>query len=408
MTVAFCGMTHLGLVSAAAAAELGASVLAFDADLALVARIEAGHLPVHEPGLSAARLMLTASTRDLAACDLVYIAPDVPTDESGRSDLGPVEKLIGTIAPHVRADATIVILSQVPPGFTRHLAERDPRFFYQVETLVFGQAMERALRPERIIVGCADSARPLPAAYAAFLATFCCPVLPMRFESAELAKISINLCLAATLSTANTLAELCEAIGADWGEIAPALHLDRRIGPHAYLNAGLGIGGGNIGRDIATVLRLGAEHGANTSVPRAFLEHSERRRDWPLCVLAEVPAKHVGVLGLAYKEDTASMTHSPALALIAALADVRVTAFDPAVDWRDAALASVARADAPLTACTEADAIAIMTPWRQFRDLAPAEIASAMHGTLVIDPYRVLDHSACVAAGLDHRVLGRE
>ena len=118
------------------------------ADAALVARIRAGDLPVHEPGLSAAGLRLTASAADLADCALVYIAPDVPTDDAGHSDLAPLDVLIAAVAPHVRAEATIVILSQVPPGFTRGQWRRDRRFLYQVETLVFGRAVERALHPE--------------------------------------------------------------------------------------------------------------------------------------------------------------------------------------------------------------------------------------------------------------------
>src|SRR5208282_3885562 len=133
---------------------------------------------------------------------------------------------------------------QVPPGFTRGVA-RVPheRLIYQVETLIFGRAVERALHPERFIVGCADPARPLPPAFAAFLASFGCPILPMRYESAELCKISINFFLVASISAANSLAELSEHIGAEWSEIMPALRLDKRIGPHAYIAPGLGIAG---------------------------------------------------------------------------------------------------------------------------------------------------------------------
>src|SRR3546814_8196037 len=113
---------------------------------------------------------------------------------------------------------------------------------YQVETLIFGRAIERALHPERYIVGLADPDMALPAAYEAYLAAHGAPpVLKMRYESAELAKISINMCLVSAVSTANTLAELCERVGADWRAIVPALQLDRRIGPPAYLSAGLGI-----------------------------------------------------------------------------------------------------------------------------------------------------------------------
>ena len=155
-----------------------------------------------------------------------------------------------------RPDAVVVILSQVPPGFTRARQRAGRALHYQVETLIFGRAIERALYPERFIVGCADPTAPLPPAYRQFLDAFGCPILPMRYESAELAKISINMCLVASVSVANTLAELCEQIGADWSEIVPALRLDRRIGPHAYLTPGLGIAGGNLERDLATVCAL--------------------------------------------------------------------------------------------------------------------------------------------------------
>src|SRR5262249_61279085 len=128
--------------------------------------------------------------------------------------------------------------------------------YYQGKTLVFGQAVERALKPERPIVGCAEPAAPLEARFRTVLSAFGCPILPMRYESAELAKISINCCLVASVTVANTLAQVCEKIGADWGEIAPALKLDRRIGAYAYLAPGLGIAGGNLERDLATVQRL--------------------------------------------------------------------------------------------------------------------------------------------------------
>src|SRR3970282_1279053 len=153
----------------------------------------------------------------------------------------------------------IVVLAQVPPAFTRGKQRPGRLLYYQVETLIFGRAVERALQPERYIVGCADPALPLPPAYQGFLQAHGCPILPMRYESAELAKISINMFLVASVSTANTLAELCEKTGAEWSEIVPALKLDKRIGPHSYLAPGLGIAGGNLERDLATVCRFADE-----------------------------------------------------------------------------------------------------------------------------------------------------
>src|SRR5262249_51210570 len=214
----------------------------FDPDPGRVAAIASGRLPTVEPGLEAlvrdqrSRLDFTRDPARLAGCDVVCIASDVPTDGGGASDLRPVWHRVHVLLPVLGPAATLVVLCQVPPGFTRSVELPAERIFYQVEALVVGRAVERATRPERFIVGCADPERPLPPRYAEFLGAFECPVLPMRYESAELSKIAINCCLAASVTVANTLAELSERIGADWSEIAPALRLDPRIGEHAYLS----------------------------------------------------------------------------------------------------------------------------------------------------------------------------
>ncbi len=181
----------------------------------------------------------TSAITDLGKCDVVYIAPDVPTNDLGESDLTGIRKLIEAVTVVLRPDAVLVVLCQVPPGFTRGLAAPPTeRRYYQVETLVFGRAVERATQPERYIIGCADPAKPLDPRFRAVLAAFDCPILPMRYESAELAKISINMCLVASVGVANTMAELCEQIGAVWSEIVPSLKLDKRIGPSAIWRRG--------------------------------------------------------------------------------------------------------------------------------------------------------------------------
>lgn len=199
----FAGMTHLGLVSAVCAAEKKFRTVGFDPAAGRIAALARRELEVSEPQLddlilkNAPRLSFTSNPADLAACDVIYVAPDVPTDDHGGSDLGPINTLLDIVIGSARADAAIVVLSQVPPGFTRGRQRPGRTLIYQVETLIFGRAVERALHPERYIVGCADPAQPLPASYVAFLAAHGCPVLPMRYESAELAKISINMCLVA-------------------------------------------------------------------------------------------------------------------------------------------------------------------------------------------------------------------
>lgn len=416
--VGFAGLTHLGLVSAVGTASKGIRVVGYDGDSARVQNIKAGKLPVVEPDLDdmtrdfAANLSFTDKLADLAQCDMVYISTDVPTDDRGQSDLAGIARSIEDVISALNPNALLIVLCQVPPGFTRKLPLPPERLYYQVETLVFGRAVERATQPERFIIGCADPANSLPQSYATVLGTFGCPLLPMLYESAELAKIAINCCLVASVSVANTLAELSERIGADWSEIAPALKLDRRIGQYSYLSPGLGIAGGNLERDLATVLRLAEEVGSEASVIEAYLKNSKHRRDWALRmvhreVFGRNPDARLGILGLAYKENTHSIKNSPSLALIENLQPWPIAVYDPVVPASAAPHGKVTAAETALDVARGADALIVMTPWPQFRQLRAADLAAAMAGKIVIDPFGVLDGPSMRAAGLSHFVLGK-
>lgn len=415
--VGFAGMTHLGLVSATGMASKGFEVICYDSNPALVADLRAGRLPVLEPGLddmvvaNGARQKFTSDLTDIGACDVVYIAPDVPTDDQGRSDLGPITGIIARILPVLGPEAVLVVLCQVPPGFTRGLPLARARLYYQVETLIFGQAVERATETERFIVGCDDPGRPLPPHYREVLDAFNCPILPMRYESAELAKISINMCLVASISVANTMAELCENLGAVWSEIVPALKLDRRIGEYSYLAPGLGIAGGNLERDLATVIRLAAEHGADAGVVEAWVRNSRHRRDWAVrkireTVLSRWQKPVLAVWGLAYKENTHSVKNSPSLATLRQLPGLAFRLHDPVVSADDLDLDGAVQVPDALSALGGAQALAILTPWPEYREVPLADIVAAVGDGVVIDPYRVLDPVAAGAAGLDYHTLG--
>lgn len=423
--IGFIGLSHLGLNYGLATAAKGFDVVAYDPDAALAARCAAGNFPIEEPGFQElfathrARLRYTADATQLASCDLVFYALDIRTDDRNESDTGPLTKLIHDTAPALAAGATVVLLSQVSPGYTRQLiadlAQRPEvkarTFYYQVETLIFGAAVHRAMEPERYIVGSADPAAPVPARFAAWHAAFKCPVLVMRFESAELAKIAINFFLVSTVTTTNTLAEVCEAIGADWNEIAPALRLDKRIGPHAYLKPGLGIAGGNLERDLVTVRTLAARHGTDDGVVAAWQANSLHRRDWALRrvqheLLGKVRDPLLAVWGIAYKQDTHSIKNSPAVALFRALPGVRIRAQDPAAKLPDAGCSHVTVVADPLAALAGADALVVMTPWKLYAGISAADLRARLKGKLVIDPHAILDEKACRAAGLDYHRLG--
>jgi len=415
LRVGYAGLSHLGICSAVAAADKGCMVVGYDPDTRIVEGLKGGDMTVVEPDLDdlarrcKERLSYTDTVADLGACDLVYVARDVPTDDYGGSDLRPIDALIDQVAPVMKPGAHLIVLCQVPPGFTRARRRPGLSLFYQVETLIFGRAVERATKPERFMVGAADGETPLPASLADFLGRFGCPILVMRYESAELCKIAINVCLVASVGVANTLADLSERIGADWSEIVPALRLDARIGPKAYIQPGLGIAGGNLERDLATVCRLADETGADAGIVRAQMANNKRRADWVLHRLHEhLPGSGatIGVLGLAYKENTHSTKNSPSLALIRHLTPHALRVHDPVVKAEAMLHPRLVQVEKPLQVCDGADALAIMTPWPDYRTLPVEELGFRLKGRLVVDPFAVLDRKAAKAAKLDHWVLG--
>ena len=397
-------------------------MIGYDANGQLCGELNRGNLPIFEPGLAELlaanehRIRFVADATLLADCDLVFLSLDVPTDDIGRSDLSSLDSLFEDVLPTLAPECVLVILCQVPPGFTRQLTcrlqsvSRGIRCYYQVETLVFGDAVARVLNPERFVIGCENPDVGLPSRYTAVLDSFKCPIMTMRFESAELTKLSINVYLAASISVANTLAELCEAMGADWFEIVPALKADERIGASAYLMPGLGIAGGNLERDLVSVTTLADEKETEASVVDALLRDSRYRRDWVMrkllpLITGKIDDPTVAVWGLAYKPNTRSTKNSPALTLIDGLGDFNVRVYDPEVQLH-AETDRVVRSASALEACRGADALVIMTPWSEFSTISPAHIRDIMSGRIIVDPYRVFDHSECTSLGMEHIGIG--
>ncbi|MDQ6670576.1 MAG: nucleotide sugar dehydrogenase [Chloroflexota bacterium] len=423
---AFVGLSHLGIVSSAAWASQGRRVLAIDPDPSLVQRLRLRDLPIHEPQLKELIergqecLEFSADAARVRECELVVVARDIPTDERNVSDTRVVLELVDEILPHLASGVALAIMSQVPPGFTRALGERirsarpDLAFelYYWVETLIFGDAVRRALQPERFIVGCADPRAGLAPALQRGLLGFGCPILPMSYESAELAKTAINLYLIGSVTYANTLADVCQAIGADWSEIVPALRLDRRIGPAAYLRPGLGIAGGNLERDLVTVQQLCDARGVDATYLVALSEHNAHRLNWVHAalrqrVLDRVPDPTVGVWGLTYKKDTRSTKNSPSLRLVHELeGKARVRAWDPAIrpadlqDRREVVASAVEALDG-------ADCLVLMTDWDEFARADLSVIRSHLRQPLVVDCVGVLEKRRDEMAGLTYVSMGR-
>ena len=390
LTIGFVGESHLSYVTAVASAECGMGAW----KIVCLAKEHSMHV-IEEPGLNElldkneAFIQLTSSPEDLRDCDIVYIAMDVPTTAQGDGNVKPVLALIDWVKSSINQDATLVVLSQVPPGFTRQVDFPKDRLYHQVETLVFGRAVERALHPERFIMGASARNARMPDTLRSYLEKFLCPIFVMNYESSELAKISINLYLSATVATTNMLAEISEKIEAHWNDIVETLKLDKRIGPHAYLKPGLGLSGGNLERDMATVQKLAREHKTGAGIVDAQILDSQYRLHWVQRKLREVSPSQtskVGVLGLAYKENTHSLKNSPSINFIKALPRKRVAqVFDPIVK-RVKELEWLPHERSAQAVIDQADVLAVLTPWTEFSSLD----YTSFQGRSIIDPFNLV------------------
>ena len=415
--IGFVGMTHLGLISAVAAAEKGFYVDCFDTDKKLIEDLKNFKLDISEPELmdlivkNHQRLNFSFNFNLLRNCEILYVAPDVMTDDEGQSDLSKIDYLLASIYENTTNESIVVVLSQVPPGFTRTKMRHDRILFYQVETLIFGRAINRALFPERFIIGCADPKLQLPNPLRYFLEAYCCPVIQMGYEGAELAKISINMCLVATVTTANILAEVCESIGANWTEIIPALKLDKRIGEYAYLKPGLGISGGNLERDLATIISISRKNNIDISVIESWKKNSNLRKDWIWSIFrkynysSNVNLK-IAILGLTYKENTHSLKNSPALVLLDHLKYHNVVAYDP-IASRIGIPSDLKIVGSATEAINDADVVVLSTAWPEFKQLSPEILKQNMRGNIVIDPYGLLNEEELLIANFRYYKLGK-
>jgi len=264
MNICFLGMSHLGIVSSIVAASKGVNVFCFDDSKNKIKDLKNGKFEIDEPDLiktfNKFKLKITyihnLNKIDLPI-DVYVVSQDVKTLENGSSDLTQVTKLLKILKKIVLSHSAVVILSQVPPSFTRKYKKEFLYLYYQVETLIFGQAVFRAKSPERIIIGVDKKENKIVhKEFNEFLKLFNSQIVIMNYESAELAKLSINLYLVSSIAFGNLMDKISTRIGADWRDISLALRLDRRIGKFSYIQPGLGLSGGNLERDLENITKF--------------------------------------------------------------------------------------------------------------------------------------------------------
>jgi UDPglucose 6-dehydrogenase len=417
------GTGYVGLVTAAGFAELGSDVHCIDIDAAKVARLQAGEIPIYEPGLAEMvarnreRMHFSTDIADaLEHARLLFVAVGTPPTYSGDADLSAVHAVVGAMPPSDRH--ALVMKSTVPVGTGRAIkrifAEQGKEGFRYVscpEFLKEGSAVADFLNPDRVVVG--DDGDWAGDAVVELYAPLRAPLVRTDIASAEMVKLASNAFLATKISFINEIANVCEETGADVVEVAQGMGLDDRIGPK-FLQAGVGFGGSCFPKDVSALKQLAGNSGYHFQLLNAVIEVNElqKRRVMGKLVkhLGTLVGKDIALLGLAFKPNTDDMREATSLVLSARLqaAGARVAAFDPvAEDEARELLQGVRFASGAMDAIKGADAVVLVTEWQEFRDLDWGEVAAAMAGSVVVDGRNALDPAAVRAAGLAYEGVGR-
>ena len=336
------GMSHLGLVYSSVFSQYAETIVCYDGDADLIAKLKSSKVEIYEPNLveelkkNKKKFLFTHNYRDCEKSDLIFISLDSKTNKLNQVDLSDINKIFKKILKlNISNHIPIIFLSQLPLGFCENISKNIKNdIYYQVETLVFGNAIHRAKFPERIIVG-SKNKKINNKNYIKLLKKFRCPIINMNYLSAELTKIAINIYLISTISTTNYLTMLGEKIDFDWEVISDALKLDKRIGKYAYLRPSLGLAGGNLERDLNSLDLLSRKYSIDNSLIRSWYKISNLRKKWIENILNKLlkrtKQKKIFILGLAYKENTSSIKNANSIYLVKKFKKVNFYGYDPIV-----------------------------------------------------------------------------
>jgi UDPglucose 6-dehydrogenase len=431
------GTGYLGATHAAGMAELGHEVLGVDIDPGKVAKLAGGDIPFYEPGLrkmlsdnlAAGRLHFTTdygAAVEFADVHFLGVGTPQKKGEYG-ADLRHVHAVIDTLVPKLQRSAVIVGKSTVPVGTASELGVRarglaadgvDVEIAWNPEFLREGFAVHDTLHPDRLVLGVQPDSIHAEAAMRELYAPLLdegVPFLLTDLQTAELAKVSANAFLATKISFINAISEVCEAVDADVTLLADALGYDPRIG-RRFLNAGLGFGGGCLPKDIRAFMARAGELGANHAL--TFLREVDSinmRRRTRMVELAtkacgSLLGANVAVLGAAFKPESDDVRDSPALnvAGMLQLNGAAVNVYDPkAMENSQRLFPTLNYSTSVVEACDRADAVLVLTEWREFVELDPHQLADTVRAKVVVDGRNCLHSAKWTDAGWRVYALGK-
>ena len=437
MNIAIVGTGYVGLVSGACFADTGAVVTCVDVDVQKIERLKRGDIPIYEPGLDelvlknirAGRLRFTTSLAEvLNEQQIVFSAVGTPPDEDGSADLTYVLQVARTIGENLRKYIVVVTKSTVPVGTARRVREtiqteldrRGIETDFDVasnpEFLKEGNAIKDFMSPDRVVVGVeSEKAKALlTRLYKPFLLNNF-RVIFMDIPSAEMTKYAANSMLATRISFMNDIANLCELVGADVNMVRAGIGSDTRIG-RKFLYAGCGYGGSCFPKDVRALIKTADDAGYSMEVLKAVERVNQQQKGILFDKLQttfkdeSLRGKTIALWGLSFKPETDDMRESTALVMIGKLlkAGCRVNVYDPVAmdECRRRVGDAVAYGRDMYDVVLDADALLLITEWKEFRLPNWEVIAKAMRRRLIIDGRNIFDAAELKEAGFEYHCIG--
>lgn len=421
--LAIIGTGYVGLTTGACFAHLGHDVVCADVDPEKIRSLSAGDVPIVEhrlPELVAEGLrrgnlrFVVGAAAAVEDCEIAFLCVPTPQGDDGSADLSYVESVAAEIAGVLPYEAIVVNKSTVPVGSTkvveRVMKRPDVRVVSNPEFLREGSAVDDFLHPDRVVIGCDDAAAAM--AVGALYTGEHAQMLITDPASAETIKYAANAFLATKLSFANAIAAICEGVGADVEDVMLGLGFDHRIGPE-FLRPGPGWGGSCFPKDTRALLRIASDGGYSFDLLEGVIAVNDEQFDrvaGKITTAAGRAAATVAVWGLTFKARTDDLRDSPSVQVIQRLlaAGHTVVAHDPTVPSHRAGLPEgISLATDPVAATRNADVLAVLTEWDEYRWIEPAEVAAVSRNKAVVDGRNLLDRSAWVRAGFTYQGIGR-
>ncbi|HKH63917.1 MAG TPA: UDP-glucose/GDP-mannose dehydrogenase family protein [Solirubrobacterales bacterium] len=419
--VGVIGVGWVGLVTAACFAELGHPVVARDIIQEKVDSLSRGEVPLHEPELedllrrNAERITFTTDMGELLeGARLLFVCVDTPPTYSGDADLSRVRAVVQELPED--SEHVLIMKSTVPAGTGESIRRDVPSLSYVScpEFLKEGTAVKDFMNPDRVVVGSDAGDEAAADVVERLYQPLGGQILRTDVASAEMIKLASNAFLATKISFINEIANVCEEVGADVGQVAKGMGLDERIGT-AFLRAGIGYGGSCFPKDVSALKMLAGNTGYHFQLLTSVIEVNELQKRRVVGKLEKhlgsLIGKRVALLGLAFKPDTDDMREASSLVLAARLQGegAEVVGYDPvAAERAGSLLGSVEMATSAMEAIEGADAAVLVTEWREFAELDWSAVAERMARPLLVDGRNFLDPKTLIAAGFEYEGIGRQ